>query len=197
MTDLNHKLKLETEINTLKKQILNTNSRLDITKVNCLLSKYIRLYGNENRELKNKNSLSIEETNKLESDFYEFHRYKESEAYAKNKEAYNNQIEISKWVTNERKHSGDVMGLDDLSLEVKLGSVEDIIGTLNFKLEVRANGESTINVYAFDPSDLRKSGVLLSLDENMYQKLKIVIEKTDATIEKLKASGQMLRLTKR
>ena len=60
MTDLIHKLKLEAEINTLKKRILNTNSRLDIAKVNCLLSKYFRLYGNKNRELKNSRPGSLE-----------------------------------------------------------------------------------------------------------------------------------------
>jgi hypothetical protein len=38
---------------------------------------------------------------------------------------------------------------------------------------------------------MRKAGVLLTLDETQYNQLKALIVRTDQTIEKLRAAGQM------
>ena len=81
--------------------------------------------------------------------------------------------------------------MDDASLQVNLGSVQSLCGKLSFSFVVRTSGDAHLQIYGSDPSDGRKSGVLLTLDENEYQKLKVLIEKTDQTIEKLRAAGQM------
>ncbi len=81
--------------------------------------------------------------------------------------------------------------MDDVSVQVNLGSVSSLCGKLSFSFVVRNNGGAHVQIYGSDPSDGRKSGVLLLLDESQYQQLKTIISKTDETIEKLRASGQV------
>jgi hypothetical protein len=80
--------------------------------------------------------------------------------------------------------------VDEASLQLNLGCVESRWGKLSFSFVVRSSGDAHLQIYGYDPSDLRKSGVLLNLNESEYQKLKELIEKTDQTIEKLRGSGQ-------
>lgn len=81
--------------------------------------------------------------------------------------------------------------MDDASMEVSLGSVQSLCGKLSFSFVVRSSGDAHLQIYGSDPSDGRKSGILLTLNESEYQKLKALIEKTDQTIEKLRVAGQM------
>jgi hypothetical protein len=81
--------------------------------------------------------------------------------------------------------------MDDASLQVNLGAVQSLCGKLSFSFIVRNNGNAYLQIYCSDPSDGRKAGVLLTLDEAGYQQLKALIEKTDRTIDKLRAAGQM------
>ncbi len=80
---------------------------------------------------------------------------------------------------------------DDMSLEVNLGSIESMSGKLNFELIVHSSGDAHIRLYAFDPSDLRKSGIMLFLDENGYSDLKDIFTKLENTIQKLRNSNRM------
>jgi hypothetical protein len=84
--------------------------------------------------------------------------------------------------------------MEEASLQVNLGSVQSICGKLSFSFIVRDNGDAHLQIYASDQSDGRKSGVLLSLDTAEYDKLKALIQRTDQTIGKLKAAGQMRRM---
>jgi hypothetical protein len=84
--------------------------------------------------------------------------------------------------------------MDDASLQVNLGSVQSLCGKLSFSFVVRNNGDAHLQIYGSDPSDGRKSGVLVTLDGAEYEKLKALIQKTDQTIDKLRAAGQMSRM---
>ena len=81
--------------------------------------------------------------------------------------------------------------IDDASMQVSLGFVQSLCGKLSFSFVIRNNGDAHLQIYGSDPSDGRKSGILLTLDETEYRKLKTLIEKTDQTIERLRAAGQM------
>ncbi len=78
-----------------------------------------------------------------------------------------------------------------MSLEINIGSVKSRVGQLLFKFVVHNSGAAHLQIYASDPTDMRKSGVLLMLDEAQYNELKTIIVRTDQTIEKLQAAGQM------
>jgi hypothetical protein len=55
--------------------------------------------------------------------------------------------------------------------------------------------QGVLQLYAYDPTDMRKSGTLIQLDANRYSELKQIINKIDATIEKLESSNQMTGLS--
>ena len=84
--------------------------------------------------------------------------------------------------------------MDDISINIKLGNVSSICGTLTFTLVVKPNMQGVLQLYAYDPTDMRKSGTLIQLDANGYSQLKQIITKIDATIEKLESSNQMTGL---
>jgi len=84
--------------------------------------------------------------------------------------------------------------MEDASLQFNLGSVGGRFGELKFSFVVFDNGNAHLQIWAYDPSDMRRSGVLLQVAEYGYRTLKELLAKTDQTIEKLKASGQLLRI---
>lgn len=79
----------------------------------------------------------------------------------------------------------------DMSLEIDLGSVTSVCGELHFRLKIDGYGRGHLQIYAFDPDDMRESGILLLLDEGGYGDLKRVLAKADATIQKIRSAGQM------
>jgi hypothetical protein len=81
--------------------------------------------------------------------------------------------------------------LEDTTLQINLGAVSSICGKLSFSFVVHSSGEASLHLYASDPSDGRRSGVLVQLDAAEYAKLKQLVQKTDETIEKLRSAGQM------
>ena len=81
--------------------------------------------------------------------------------------------------------------MDDISININLGNVESIYGKLSFTLVVKANLKGVLQLYASDPSDMRKSGTLIQLDADGYSDLKQIINKVDSTIEKLEQTNQM------
>jgi translation elongation factor EF-Tu-like GTPase len=74
--------------------------------------------------------------------------------------------------------------MDNVSLQVNVGAVESIRGTLKFSLVVQSDGATSVHIFAFDPTDGRKTGVLLTLDEGQYRHLKDLISDTDEAISK-------------
>ncbi len=84
--------------------------------------------------------------------------------------------------------------MDDISININLGNVSSLCGKLDFTLVVKPNMQGVLQLYARDPTDMRKSGTLIQLDANGYSELKKIIDKIDATIEKLESSNQMTGL---
>jgi len=81
--------------------------------------------------------------------------------------------------------------MDDMSLQINLGAIRSFSGELKFEFVVHSSGDAYIQVFAHDPTDRRKSWTMLTLEEKQYQELKNIIEKTDQTIEKMQAAGQV------
>jgi hypothetical protein len=77
------------------------------------------------------------------------------------------------------------------SIQLKLGAVKSAQGMLTFAFTVRDDGDAHLQIYACDPKDLRKSGVILFLNQQGYDELKQMILKTDEAIEKLRGTGHM------
>jgi hypothetical protein len=84
--------------------------------------------------------------------------------------------------------------MEDASLQFNLGSVGGRFGELKFSFIVFNNGNAHLQIWAHDPSDMRRSGVLIQVAEYGYRTLKQLLAKADETIEKLRASGQLLRM---
>lgn len=81
------------------------------------------------------------------------------------------------------------------SLNFNLGSIQSHSGKLSFELVVQNCGTGYLQIYASDPSNSRKSGVLLRLNMGEYQKLKHILCQVHETIDKLTTSGQILSMT--
>ncbi len=84
--------------------------------------------------------------------------------------------------------------MQDASQQFNLGSVNSRFGQLTFTLVVSNNENAHLEIYASDPKDMRKSGVLFIFVESSYQILKDLIAKTDEAVEKLKQSGQIHKM---
>jgi hypothetical protein len=54
--------------------------------------------------------------------------------------------------------------MQDAPLQIDLGSVETLIGNLQVTFVVNGSGDAHSQVYATDPSDVTKSGVVVMLD---------------------------------
>lgn len=85
--------------------------------------------------------------------------------------------------------------MDDISINIKLGKVSSLCGTMDFTLVVKSDMQGQIQVYCYNPTNMRKSGVLVQLDTTRFAELKQVIERAEQTMEKLKSSNQMTGLT--
>ena len=88
-------------------------------------------------------------------------------------------------------HPVDMVTPADMTLDVKIGEITSICGKMNFTLTVHSSGNGHVRIFAFDPSDRRKSGIGLYLDENGYSDLKKIITKLENTIQSLRASNRM------
>ncbi len=84
--------------------------------------------------------------------------------------------------------------IDDASVQVNLGAVQSLCGKLSLAFVVRNNGDGHLQIYCSDPSNGRKAGVLLTLDQVGYDQLKSLIQKADHAIDNLRAAGQMKRM---
>jgi len=72
--------------------------------------------------------------------------------------------------------------MDEMSLQVNVGRVRSTIGELQFTVLAAQSGRVSIEIFASDPTDMRKSGVLLSLDQWGYEDLKALISRVDEAI---------------
>jgi len=94
------------------------------------------------------------------------------------------------WSFNSTKHSNQHQQMEDASLQVNLGTVGSRSGELKFSFIVQSAGNARMQIYAYDPSDMRKSGVILTLQKEQYEHLKNIIRKSDELIDQMQTRGQ-------
>ena len=79
-------------------------------------------------------------------------------------------------------------------LQVELGAVETLLGNLQFTFVVSEGGDAHIQVYATDPSNASKGGVMLMLDAGGYERLKAIIRGADAVADRMIGEGRIKRM---
>ena len=79
-------------------------------------------------------------------------------------------------------------------LHVELGAVETLLGNLQFTFVVSEGGDAHIQVYATDPSNASKGGVMLMLDARGYERLKAIIRGADAVADRMIGEGRIKRM---
>ena len=83
--------------------------------------------------------------------------------------------------------------MEDTSVQYNLGSIDSHGGKLIFQLIVELDGNTYLNVLAFDPNDPTSLGIMSALDAPAYQRLKQIVEDTDNLFKRLKASNPALQ----
>jgi hypothetical protein len=84
--------------------------------------------------------------------------------------------------------------LQEAPLHVELGAVETLLGNLQFTFVVSPGGDAHIQVYATDPSNASKGGVMLMLDAQGYERLKAIIRGADAVADRMIGEGRIKRM---
>jgi hypothetical protein len=84
--------------------------------------------------------------------------------------------------------------LQEAPLQVDLGAVETLLGSLQFTFVVSPEGDAHIQVYATDPSSASKGGVMLMLDAQSYERLKGIIRGADAVADRMIGEGRIKRM---
>lgn len=80
----------------------------------------------------------------------------------------------------------------DAPFQVDLGTVETLIGNLQFTFVLSPEGDAHIQVYAANPSST--GGVTLMLDANGFERLKSVVKEADKVIDRLIGEGRIKRM---
>lgn len=84
--------------------------------------------------------------------------------------------------------------MPDATQQIELGAVETLLGNLQFTFVVSPEGDAHIQVYAADPSNATKGGVMLMLDAQGYERLKSIIKGADAAIDRMIVEGRIKRM---
>lgn len=80
------------------------------------------------------------------------------------------------------------------TIQTDLGTVETLLGNLQFTFVVSPEGDAHIQVYAVDPSSAGKSGVMLMLDANGFERLKAIVKGADGVIDRTIREGKIKRM---
>ena len=80
------------------------------------------------------------------------------------------------------------------TLQTDLGSVETLLGNLQFTFVLSPEGDAHIQVYATDPSSAGKGGVMLMLDANGYERLKAIVKRADGVMDTMIDEGKIKRM---
>jgi hypothetical protein len=78
--------------------------------------------------------------------------------------------------------------------QTELGSIETLLGDLQFTFVVSPQGDAHIQLYATDPSSAGKGGVMLMLDANGFERLKSIVKGADRTIDRMIGEGKIKRM---
>lgn len=84
--------------------------------------------------------------------------------------------------------------MPDASIQIDLGAVETLLGNLQFTFVVSAEGDAHIQLYATDPSSAGKSGVMIMLDAQSFERLKAIVKGADKTIDRMISQRQIKRM---
>ena len=84
--------------------------------------------------------------------------------------------------------------MDGMAFEVNLGAVQSYGGKFSFSIAVDEKGMGQVRIFASDPSDLRKSGVLMILNEERLNQLDDLLEKVHSVALKMRTEGRMKEL---
>ena len=84
--------------------------------------------------------------------------------------------------------------MEDTPPQVDLGTVETLLGSLQFTFVLSPEGDAHIQVYAVDPSSAGKGGVMLMLDAQGYERLKAIINGADRVIDRMIGEGKIRRM---
>jgi hypothetical protein len=95
------------------------------------------------------------------------------------------------WLYNVGKETND---MQEAPLQLELGSVETLLGNLQFTFVVSPEGDAHIQLYATDPSTAGKGGVMLMLDARGYERLKEIVRGTDGVIDRMISEGKIRRM---
>jgi hypothetical protein len=95
------------------------------------------------------------------------------------------------WLYNAGKETNTVQ---EAPFQLDLGSVETLLGNLQFTFVVSPEGDAHIQVYATDPSTAGKGGVILMLDARGYERLKAIVKGADGVIDRMIAEGKIKRM---
>lgn len=84
--------------------------------------------------------------------------------------------------------------MTDAQHQIDLGTVETLLGNLQFTFVVSPEGDAHIQVYASDSTSAVKGGVMIMLDAQGYERLKTIIKGTDGVIDRMIAEKKIKRM---
>ena len=84
--------------------------------------------------------------------------------------------------------------MTDAPLQIDLGSVETLLGNLQFTFVVSVEGDGHIQLYATDPSRAGSGGVMVMLDAQGYERLKAIVKGADKVIDRMIGEGKIKRM---
>jgi hypothetical protein len=80
------------------------------------------------------------------------------------------------------------------TLQTDLGSLDTLLGNLQFTFVLSPAGDAHIQVYAADPSSAGRAGVMVMLDANGFERLKAIVMGADGLIDKMIKEGKIKRM---
>lgn len=84
------------------------------------------------------------------------------------------------------------MHMADAPLHVDLGTVETLIGNLQFTFVMSPEGDAHIQLYVANQSST--GGVMVMLDAGGFERLKAIVKETDVVIDRLIVEGRIKRM---
>jgi hypothetical protein len=82
---------------------------------------------------------------------------------------------------------------DANTTQIDLGTVETLLGNLQFTFVISPEGDAHVQVYA-DPSSKGTGGVIIMLDAQGYERLKAIIKGADRVIDRMIGEGKIKRM---
>ena len=84
--------------------------------------------------------------------------------------------------------------MQDAPLQVDLGTIETLIGNLQFTFVVSREGDAHVQLYVTDPSSASKAGVSVMLDAKGFEQLKAIVKGADGVIDRMIREGRIKRM---